>query len=316
MNYNIAIMDAATKYLGTKEYPGKASNAVVESFFARAGHPGLKDDVPWCAAFTGAVLAECGVQGSGSLMARSYLKWGKPVDRADAMPGDVVILERGAPPSGHVAFFVRWQDDKAVLRGGNQGDAVNDALFSAAKIIGIRRADGAMVQTGRPTLRLGDTGLAVRELQELLRERNYFAGKIDGRFGALTEAAVLAFQAYESLGTDGVVGPKTWDAILKAEARPERKVTVEELREAGSEQIKTADKMKTVATVGGVVATVTAVADTVQVVEKPIQIASRLVNEHWPLLLVAVAAAAIYFLAQKIISARVQDARSGAHLGR
>lgn len=35
----------------------------------------------------------------------------------------------------------------------------------------------------------------------------------DGRFGAKTRAAVVAFQRGRGLSPDGIVGPKTWDAL-------------------------------------------------------------------------------------------------------
>ena len=35
-------------------------------------------------------------------------------------------------------------------------------------------------------------------------------GGVDGLFGALTEAAVYHFQTYESISSDGIVGPQTW----------------------------------------------------------------------------------------------------------
>ena len=65
-------------------------------------------------------------------------------------------------------------------------------------------------------LRKGDRGRAVREIQGLLNSR---AGKIvlkpDGDFGGKTEAAVKEFQTKMKLRGDGVVGPKTWEALHK-----------------------------------------------------------------------------------------------------
>lgn len=58
------------------------------------------------------------------------------------------------------------------------------------------------------TLRTGNTGEAVRELQTLLNS----AGEnltIDGSFGPLTEAAVKRFQSRNNLAVDGLVGPQT-----------------------------------------------------------------------------------------------------------
>jgi Putative peptidoglycan binding domain/N-acetylmuramoyl-L-alanine amidase len=63
---------------------------------------------------------------------------------------------------------------------------------------------------GRPTLRRGDEGDQVKELQTKL---NLVA---DGMFGAETEAALRQFQRDNGLVPDGIVGPRTW-ATLEAE---------------------------------------------------------------------------------------------------
>jgi peptidoglycan L-alanyl-D-glutamate endopeptidase CwlK len=64
-----------------------------------------------------------------------------------------------------------------------------------------------------PKLQLGDKGPEVTALQEKLRERGFNPGNIDGEFGGGTEAAVLAFQRSEGLLADGVVGPRTAEAL-------------------------------------------------------------------------------------------------------
>ncbi len=63
-------------------------------------------------------------------------------------------------------------------------------------------------------LRKGDKGKAVREIQGLLNSRS---GKLivkpDGDFGGKTETMVKEFQAKMKFKADGIVGPKTWDAL-------------------------------------------------------------------------------------------------------
>jgi peptidoglycan hydrolase-like protein with peptidoglycan-binding domain/DNA invertase Pin-like site-specific DNA recombinase len=49
----------------------------------------------------------------------------------------------------------------------------------------------------------------VRSLQRRLRAVGVDPGPVDGRFGALTEAAVRRFQAARGLVVDGIVGPRT-----------------------------------------------------------------------------------------------------------
>jgi uncharacterized protein YndB with AHSA1/START domain len=71
----------------------------------------------------------------------------------------------------------------------------------------------------RPTLRKGDSGPYVRIMQGDLIKLGYDVGKTgaDGKFGANTEKAVKAFQAdHPPLVSDGICGPKTWEAIEKA----------------------------------------------------------------------------------------------------
>jgi hypothetical protein len=64
----------------------------------------------------------------------------------------------------------------------------------------------------RPMLRRGSTGEAVRDLQSLLVGHGATLDS-DGIFGSLTKQAVLDFQARSGLDVDGIVGPKTWDAL-------------------------------------------------------------------------------------------------------
>lgn len=77
----------------------------------------------------------------------------------------------------------------------------------------------------RPTLRKGDKGEAVRELQEALVARGYDlpSSGIDGDFGNETRGAVIAFQQDAGLSVDGVVGPATWAALDVAQIAPEEK---------------------------------------------------------------------------------------------
>ena len=184
-DFNELILAVSALHLGVKEAPGSKSNPAVERYYASVGQR-HQDEVPWCAAFANWVVMECGLPTTGSLMARSFLTWGRHVDLINARPGDVVVLERGEPPSGHVGFLVRFEGDAVVLRGGNQGDAVSDARFSVRRIIGIRRAVASKDQKNRKTLSLGDSGAFVHELQTRLVELGYPVGKIDSAFGNRT----------------------------------------------------------------------------------------------------------------------------------
>src|SRR4051812_29898864 len=66
------------------------------------------------------------------------------------------------------------------------------------------------------TLRPGDQGAAVRDLQVRLRDLGYWLGEPDGAYKLLTTQAVTAFQKVEGLAPDGVAGPATLAALAAA----------------------------------------------------------------------------------------------------
>lgn len=68
----------------------------------------------------------------------------------------------------------------------------------------------------KPTLRIGSTGPAVRELQSLLNRLPTTLKRLaeDGQFGLGTRGRVIEFQQQQQLSDDGVVGPLTWEALL------------------------------------------------------------------------------------------------------
>lgn len=69
-----------------------------------------------------------------------------------------------------------------------------------------------------PTLRKGDKGAEVKELQNLLLQHGYSLPRYgaDGDYGNETVVAVKAFQRANGLTDDGIAGVKTW-AALKTE---------------------------------------------------------------------------------------------------
>ncbi|WP_237292438.1 MULTISPECIES: GH25 family lysozyme [Streptomyces] len=67
--------------------------------------------------------------------------------------------------------------------------------------------------TGAPVLKANSRGTDVVTAQELL---NASGGRIDadGEFGPATTAAVRTFQTTKKLPADGIIGPRTWGALL------------------------------------------------------------------------------------------------------
>ena len=96
--------------------------------------------------------------------------------------------------------------------------AIHKGLYSEEEI---------PVETVKPTLRKGDSGEDVRELQERLNQLGYDCGEADGEFGTKTKNAVVQFQTKHGLKPDGVVGRKTWAELDGAKPEEKYRVVIE-----------------------------------------------------------------------------------------
>ena len=88
-----------------------------------------------------------------------------------------------------------------------------------------------------PTLRSGDRGVAVRDLQHALAALGYSTAVADGAFGEGTAAAVAAFQADNSLLPDGIAGSSTaaqLREVIAGQARESANTTLAGLEAAES----------------------------------------------------------------------------------
>ena len=74
--------------------------------------------------------------------------------------------------------------------------------------------------TPEPILRTGSRGQEVKDLQSRLQALGYYAGEIDGQFGAMTKEAVISFQKANGLDADGMVGSETKSLLFSVNAKP------------------------------------------------------------------------------------------------
>lgn len=141
----------AAKQLGMNE---RDQNVALSEYLANGGVNLDPAVTAWCAAYVNATLAQSGMEGTGSNLARSFLEWGQEVK--DPQKGDIAVFSRGDPngPYGHVGFFDGYNEDGTIrVLGGNQGGAgeVSIANYGTDRLLGFRRADGMPVDaTGAP----------------------------------------------------------------------------------------------------------------------------------------------------------------------
>lgn len=179
-----------------------------------------------------------------------------------------------------------------------------------------------VVQTNRPTLRFGDRGVAVAELQADLADLGYFSGRTDGRFGPLTRAALLAFQADQDLTTDAVAGVMTWRALSEAEPRPPREVTQSDI-DAQSGTAKDAlmtARVGDLVGLGGIAGIATQATQAADAASGAFGTLTGLVTQHWPALLLCggcvLAWVALRALGHTTRKRRLRDAREHRSLAR
>ena len=103
---------------------------------------------------------------------------------------------------------------------GKAGTATLDKLYSSSA-----KAAATATPTSKPTntpatsLKKGDSGSEVRELQERLKELGYYTNYVDGDFGDVTEEAVKAFQRNNGLTADGKAGSVTLSKLYSSSAK-------------------------------------------------------------------------------------------------
>lgn len=138
--YQIACREMAT---GVDEIPGPSQhNPRIVEYHEATTLKATDDETPWCSSFVNWCMMKAGVPRTNSAAARSWLKWGQPLDQPRL--GCVVVFERPPQPtSGHVAFFEALSGDRIRALGGNQGNQVNISAYRANQLLGYRWPTGA-----------------------------------------------------------------------------------------------------------------------------------------------------------------------------
>ena len=148
---------------------------------------------------------------------RSELKDGKRTDGEEMLPGDPVFMckrENGKLNRYHIGYYIG--DGMTIEAANTQKGVVKSPVSKWNETAHWKNMDyEGVIFVKYPTLRKGDSGKDVIELQTLLNELGYNLD-VDGKFGDKTKNAVKMFQRSKGLTEDGVVGEQTWDALKKS----------------------------------------------------------------------------------------------------
>lgn len=142
-------LDIAKSWVGADRH---ADREALSNFIGNIGGQRVNPETTaWCAAFVNGVLAHNGQQGSNSLSARSLLNIGTDSTN-NPQPGDVVVFSRGGPNSGqgHTGFYTGTDRNGNIqFIAGNQGGGVNYGSMPPNRLLGIRRAGPADMESAK-----------------------------------------------------------------------------------------------------------------------------------------------------------------------
>ncbi|MGI9022059.1 MAG: peptidoglycan-binding protein [Acidimicrobiales bacterium] len=140
------------------------------------------------------------------------------------------LLKKGQPAPGPMTvepirtlqYLLRQHGHPEVAADGIFGPITEAAVRSFQQSHGLT-VDGVVGNQTWPALiaqvQQGSQGEAVRGVQSQFQARNLSGDpskglQVDGIFGPKTDAAVRGFQQAAGLGSDGIVGPLTWNALV------------------------------------------------------------------------------------------------------
>jgi hypothetical protein len=157
-------------------------------------------------------------------VSRDQYRAGRHVPLSQLTAGDLVFYthaeESTVPASiGHVAMYL---GGGRIIEAAHRGVPIRIASLRRANLVAFATRPAASPGLRPVQYRQGGTEVSV--VQERLAA-NGSCLAVDGAFGPITRRAVLGFQATHGLATDGVVGPRTWGALVsygRMQSQPRR----------------------------------------------------------------------------------------------
>jgi uncharacterized protein (TIGR02594 family) len=124
--------------IGQRRGPAGASNPRIEEYNNATTLVGYDDKISWCSSFVNWCLAQSGLEGTRSALARSWIEWGDEIK--EPVLGCVAVVTRDGAESwkGHVGFFIEATDDRIILLGGNQDEEVKLKAYPNKELLALR----------------------------------------------------------------------------------------------------------------------------------------------------------------------------------
>lgn len=229
--------------IGVTEAPPNSNNVKYNTWYY--GHEVSGSSYPWCCVFiewlfrleSGFIkkTASCTTLKNDMKAKGLYTPATDPNFKKLIQPGDLVFFNFDKTPDPNTAKHIGICVDVTTtgvktIEGNtsadNKGCQDNGGMVAlrtrnfGKTIIGFARPQYSDAKptpspekTTRPTIRFGSKGEDVLYLHKRLRVYNYGVSADSDYFDVLTKVCVINFQASHNLQPDGVVGPKTWEAL-------------------------------------------------------------------------------------------------------
>lgn len=171
----------------------------------------------------------------------------------------------------------------------NSLDKVDDARVTLSRLLeaadkpaqGDSAATAAMEPATLPdgeVLRLGERGDAVQKLQEALKAQGYDVETPDGKYGTGTRKAVMAFQTKHKLKADGLVGPKTFHAIVGDGAES---AGTDDAWSEGPVPLTVSDKLEILDALGNIMRARKLYAEAIPYYDRALALVTKPERRHW-----------------------------------
>ena len=163
---------------------------------------------------------------SQALAAYETLEYGSR--GSDVLKLQQSLLQLGFDPNGADGKFGRgtekavklYQQSRGLTADGKAGNKTLTKLYaelegssSSGNASSGSTSSGSVTTTNPNTLKYGDSGSRVTELQQNLKKLGFYSSSVDGKFGAGTQRAVVSFQKKHGRSADGLAGKKTLELI-------------------------------------------------------------------------------------------------------
>ncbi len=181
----------------------------------------------------------------------------------------------------------RVDEARGVLTGLLDADQTGGAAATSGGTPAAKAADAAPAREvsdiGSTILKVGSEGEKVRDIQGALAVQGFdIGGAVDGRFGAATRKAVLAFQRRNGIDADGLVGNAIYAAIVKGSPSGGSTDAASGSDAPGAKsKLSSAEKLQVLDALGNILRSRKMYAEAVEQYNRAIALITKPEKRHW-----------------------------------